>query len=122
MTPLTSRAATLRMPQRRVGGLMGSRNFARSAASRQGLGLRGRVVLVAILAAVGVGLGLGASYEIRAVGQDLERLRYEAARLQAQNEGLRNEMASLQTREHLEQLGRGLGLRAPTKDQLVLLR
>ncbi len=77
------------------------------------------LILLAILLLI---LSAITGYQIRRVSYDISACRAELSALGMKELNLKRELDSLKSKEHLEKIGKTLGLHPPKKHQIVFLK
>ncbi len=117
---MTIKSATIRMPQRRSYGARGPRRtHTGSSLNLFNSSLRG--VLTFLLLLLFLCLSIIASYKVKGVANDINRLEQKYAAIQKENRILNNRLEKMTSRATLAKIGKRLGLRPPEEDQVVTL-
>ena len=117
---MTTKSATIRMPQRRSYGARPPRrthsgfsfNIFQSS-------LRGALTFLILL--LFLGLSLYASYKVKNVANDIGALEQRYASIQKENLQLKNRFSEMTSKATLAKMGKRLGLRPPAEDQTITL-
>ena len=119
---MSSRSATIRIPQRRSYVPMAQKNNVGSSLSFSKILkiTRHKTIALIALAALLI-LGLWITHEIRKTANDLELLQIEEGRLSAQYQDFSIQMDQIKARSRMEKLGRKMGLHPPTDRQKISL-
>ena len=117
---MTTKSATIRMPQRRSYGARPPRR------THTGLSfnifqfsLRGALTFLILL--IFLGLSLYASYKVKNVADDIVKLEQRYASIQKENQQLKNRFLKMTSEATLAKMGKRLGLRPPAEDQTITL-
>ncbi len=117
---MTTKSATIRMPQRRSYTTRTPRkphqgpsvNIFQSS-------LRG--VLTFLILLLFLGLSVFASYKVKSVANDISVLEQRYATIQEENLQLKKRFSKMTSKATLAKIGKRLGLRPPAEDQIITL-
>ena len=118
---MTSKSATIRMPQRKVypsrirKGISPAARLAASVRSS----LRGLAALLILL--LFLGLSVYSSYRIRSVAQDITMLEQQYSSIQKERSQLSARLSALVQKERLVRIGKRLDLHPPGEGQTTTL-
>jgi hypothetical protein len=124
---MSSRSATIRIPQRRLYGPLTKKNNASSSLSFSKalkalikITHKKTIVFISALAALLI-LGLWTAHDTQKIAKDSEFLQIEESRLSAQHKDFISQMDRFKARGRMEKLGKKLGLHSPTDRQIISL-
>ncbi|RUM93376.1 MAG: hypothetical protein DSZ23_00060 [Thermodesulfatator sp.] len=120
---MTTKSATLRMPQRRIYS-PARNNKTRRAASPITIPVKFSLKAVAaiFILSVFVGLSFITSYKIRSIAQEIQMLENRYLTVTQENKILSEKFSAVANPKKLAALGKKLGLRQPSTDQIITLR
>ncbi len=118
---MTSKSATLRMPQRRVYSPQNRRRRKARPSISFSVPWSMKTVAAVFLTIALISLSFFASYKIRTVAMDTQVLEARYLNIQKENALLSEKYSSMTSRKRLAVLGKKLGLHAPAKEQVVTL-
>lgn len=119
---MTTKSATLRMPQSRVYSPSNRRRRKASSILSISTGFSVKATAAILILFLFLGLSIVTSYKIHSVAQDMRMLEERYSVIQKENKALSDEFSKMASRHQLASIGKRLGLREPTKDQIITLR
>ncbi len=118
---MTTKSATLRMPQRRVYSPV-NRRRKRTRLISMPATLSLKAVASVLVLGLFLGLSFITSYKIQAVANDMRMLEERYSTLLQENSMLTKKFSAMASQDRLAKIGKRLGLHQPGEDQIVTLR
>ncbi len=120
---MSLRTATLRMPQRTNYSTVSRQKYKTgSGIKTETRSFSVREILAGTIVLFLVILSIWTSFSIKELDNEVKILEKEASRLETIHAKLYQQEQNMLEKSRLESLGKKLGLHAPTKDQLIILR